>query len=105
MINYQELSRFLSENISHIMKDIQKEAAQIKSPILKQYNSMLQEAQDSIAAMHLEAQEEYFHLFNAITDVIAKMDAEGSTLIGKKYMLMLIDLQKDAEELYLQQED
>lgn len=111
MSNYQELNQFLSENMNSIIISIEEEANETKNFILKKYAAIMQNAlvsakqSENGSTLEETAHTAYFKLFNLITDIISEMEHEPETFIGEDYILLLKNLQTDAEELYLQQED
>ena len=114
MLDYQILYQFLWDGIQRVICAMEQEADETRNLVLQKYVVSMHRLQVDAEEMELkqliakaELQEGYktmyFHLFNLVTDMIRKLDTESESFIVKKHMLSLQNVQRDAEDLYLEQ--
>ncbi len=114
MLDYQILYQFLRDGIQRVICAMEQEADETRNLVLQKYVVSMHRLQITAEEMELNQRVEkterqggyktmYLHLFNLVTDMIGKLDIEEESFIVKKHMLSLQNIQRDAENLYLEQ--
>lgn len=116
MSDYGELRNFLSDNLEIIVGYLEEEAAKNENFTLRKYIFFMHKVQLDLEELQLKYlahnakpektfKKAYFRQFNLITDIIEQLKQENDMPLKEKTLLALKTLQKQAEELYLQQGD
>jgi len=110
MNDYANLCSFMYEKIDEIIRKMEEEVIRTENLKLKRYLLNMRRMCLDMEELELDMRNPdnspdskaiYFRIFNLVTKMIQKMDADQELFLVKQHMLALQRAQIEAEELYL----